>query len=120
MSSEIAAKPRSARLLALAGAAFVVIAVVVTVSGISSRASHAKRLQARADAQAIPTVVVIAPGSAASGAQSIELPGRIEAFARAPIYARVSGYLKSWKTDIGTPVKAGDLLGDIETPELDQ
>ena len=120
MPSEIAAKPRSARWLALAGAAVVVIAVVVTVSGISSRASHATRLQTRADAQAIPTVVVIAPGSAASGAQSIELPGRIEAFARAPIYARVSGYLKSWKTDIGTPVKAGDLLGDIETPELDQ
>lgn len=120
MSSDTEARPRSARLLALAAVAFVGIAAALTFSGISSRASHATRLQTRADAQAIPTVVVITPGSAARGAQSIELPGRIEAFARAPIYARVSGYLKSWKTDIGTPVKAGDLLGDIETPELDQ
>ena len=44
----------------------------------------------------------------------------MEAVSRAPIYARVNGYLKSWKVDIGTPVKAGQLLAEIEAPDLDQ
>jgi len=65
------------------------------------------------------TVVVISP-AAAGESGALELPARIEAWSRAPIYARVSGYLKSWKADIGTPVKAGQLLAEIETPELDQ
>jgi RND family efflux transporter MFP subunit len=51
---------------------------------------------------------------------TLDLPGRFEAYARAPIYARVSGYLKSWKVDIGAQVKTGQLLGEIETPDLDQ
>jgi len=63
--------------------------------------------------------VVIAPGNAGAAA-TLDLPGRLEAYSRAPIYARVSGYLKSWKVDIGTPVKAGQLLAEIETPDLDQ
>jgi RND family efflux transporter MFP subunit len=50
----------------------------------------------------------------------LELPGRLEAFVRAPIYARVPGYLRSWNYDIGSRVKAGDVLGDIDTPDLDQ
>jgi RND family efflux transporter MFP subunit len=50
----------------------------------------------------------------------LELPGRLEAFIRAPIYARVPGYLKSWKYDIGARVKAGDVLAEIDTPDLDQ
>ncbi len=48
------------------------------------------------------------------------MPGRFEAYARAPIYARVSGYLKNWKIDIAATVKAGQLLDEIETPDLDQ
>jgi RND family efflux transporter MFP subunit len=48
------------------------------------------------------------------------LPGRLEAYIRAPIYARVPGYLKSWKHDIGAKVKAGDVLAEIDTPDLDQ
>jgi membrane fusion protein (multidrug efflux system) len=48
------------------------------------------------------------------------LPGRLEAYIRAPIYARVPGYLKSWKHDIGGKVKAGDVLAEIDTPDLDQ
>jgi RND family efflux transporter MFP subunit len=48
------------------------------------------------------------------------LPGRLEAFTQAQIYARVSGYLKDWKADIGAPVKAGDLLAEIDAPDLDQ
>ena len=53
-------------------------------------------------------------------AASVDLPDYFEAYARAPIYERVSGYLKSWKVYLGAPVKAGQLLGEIETPDLDQ
>jgi RND family efflux transporter MFP subunit len=60
-----------------------------------------------------------APGKAGA-ATTLDLPGRLEAYSRAPIYARVSGYLKSWKFDIGSPVRAGQLLAEIETPDLDQ
>jgi RND family efflux transporter MFP subunit len=52
--------------------------------------------------------------------EGLDLPGRLEAYIRAPIYARVPGYLKSWKYDIGAKVKAGDLLAEIDTPDLDQ
>jgi len=48
------------------------------------------------------------------------LPGRLQAYIQAPIYARVPGYLKSWKHDIGSQVRAGDILAEIETPDLDQ
>ena len=50
----------------------------------------------------------------------LDLPGRLEAYTQAQIYARVSGYLKDWKADIGTPVKAGQLLAEIDAPDLDQ
>jgi RND family efflux transporter MFP subunit len=67
----------------------------------------------------VPSISVIRPGPAAPPA-ALELPGRIEALARAPIYSRVAGYLQRWHADIGTPVKAAQLLAEIETPELDQ
>jgi RND family efflux transporter MFP subunit len=111
----------SRRALQVGGALLAVAAAVVLLTGLSSRRSQAADLRERADAQSVPTVSVIAPGRAASGASAtLELPGRIEAHARAPLYARVSGYLKSWKTDIGANVKAGQLLAEIETPDLDQ
>jgi RND family efflux transporter MFP subunit len=56
----------------------------------------------------------------ASGGATVELPGRLEAYSRAPLYARVSGYLKSWRVDIGAHVKSGALMAEIETPDLDQ
>src|SRR6202012_5316388 len=92
-------------------------AVGIAAFGIIARRSDAAMLDQRAQDMAVPTVSVIAP-KPSSGATALELPGRIEAFARAPIYARVSGYLKSWKVDIGAPVKAGQLLAEIETPDL--
>ena len=100
-------------LVLLAAAAFVV------VDGIASRRSQAAALRERADEVAVPTVSVIVPARARTSA-TLELPGRIEAYARAPIYARVSGYLKRWTVDIGAHVKAGQLLAEIETPDLDQ
>ena len=69
--------------------------------------------------QAVPNVAVVAPRAVENSA-GLDLPGRLEAFIRAPIYARVPGYLKSWKHDIGSKVKAGELLAEIETPDLDQ
>jgi RND family efflux transporter MFP subunit len=109
----------SRRKLRVAGIILVVVAAAVAVTGIATRAADNTRLRERADAQSVPTVAVIAPGNSGD-AGALELPGRLEAYSRASIYARVSGYLKSWKADIGTPVKAGQLLAEIETPDLDQ
>jgi len=98
-------------------AAVAVVAGVVT-AGLWARRSQAQDLQSLASAQSAPAVKVVSPSSLP--ASRLELPARIEAWARAPLNARVSGYLKSWSTDIGAKVKAGQLLGEIETPELDQ
>jgi RND family efflux transporter MFP subunit len=68
---------------------------------------------------AIPTVTVIHPQRAAA-AEEIVLPGNAQAYIATPIYARTSGYLKSWTFDIGARVKAGQLLAEIETPEIDR
>ena len=95
------------------------IALYVVFSGMGVRQADAVRLKERALAQAVMTVSVISP-SPAAGSASLDLPGRIEAYSKASIYARISGYLKSWKADIGTPVKAGQLLAEIDTPDLDQ
>jgi RND family efflux transporter MFP subunit len=109
----------SRRGLRLTGAIAAIVAVVIVAYGVMTRASENARLHDWTEAQALPTVAVVTPGSGAN-TSGLELPGRIEAFTRAPIYARVSGYLKSWKYDIGAKVKAGDLLAEIETPDLDQ
>lgn len=95
------------------------IALYVVFSGMGVRQADDLRLKERAQAQSVMTVAVIAP-SPATGSASLDLPGRIEAYSKASIYARISGYLKSWKADIGTPVKAGQLLAEIDTPDLDQ
>jgi len=112
----------SIRGLRIGGILIAVLALVLVATGVISRRSDAASLREQADAQAVRTVVVIAPGTAVNNGASatLELPGRMEAVSRAPIYARVNGYLKSWKVDIGTPVKAGQLLAEIEAPDLDQ
>ena len=86
--------------------------------GISARATNVERLNARAQEAAVPTVLVVNPTKQADSLLKFELPGRVEPFTRAPIYSRIAGYLKSWKVDIGAVVKAGQLLAEIETPEL--
>lgn len=96
-----------------------VVALIVVMAGLASRRSLAESLKVRAEAQAVRSVVVIAPSQAGASA-ALNLPGRTEAWSRAPIYARVSGYLKQWTADIGAPVKAGQLLAEIDTPDLDQ
>ena len=71
-----------------------------------TRVSADQSVKTWTDAEAIPTVTVINLNDSA-GVQNVVLPGTVQAFNTAPIYARVSGYLKSWSADIGTPVKAG-------------
>ena len=109
----------SRRKLSLFAFVLLLIAALVVVDGIASRRSQAAALRERADEVAVPTVSVIAPARSGESA-TLELPGRIEAHARAPIYARVSGYLKRWTVDIGAHVRAGQLMAEIETPDLDQ
>jgi RND family efflux transporter MFP subunit len=122
MSSEAVAHPSqslSKRGLRLTGLVIAVILVAIVVIGLITRATQANSLKTWTQEQAVPTVSVIAPEPGESG-PVLDLPGRLEAYIRAPIYAQVSGYLKAWKTDIGAPVKSGELLGEISTPELDQ
>lgn len=107
------------RKLRLVAAVLGVLLVVVVVIGIATRAMSNVRLREWTDARAIPTVTTIAPGTIADSSV-LKLPGRIEAYSRAPIYARVSGYLKAWSVDIGAHVKAGQVLATVETPDLDQ
>ncbi len=108
--------PRAWRIVLLVLAAG---AVAVVATGVATRASQASRLKERAESHARRTVAVVAPGKGGDNA-TLELPARIEANARAPIFSRVSGYVKSWHADIGAPVKAGQLLALLETPDLDQ
>ena len=112
-------RPVPAHRLRRAGIIGAVVVVAVVATGVVTRANDARKLKDWTDRQAVPTVSVVPVERSAAGA-SLDLPGRLEAYARAPIYARVSGYLKSWKVDIGAPVKAGQLLAEIETPDLDQ
>jgi RND family efflux transporter MFP subunit len=102
-------------------AAFVAIAIAATVvvMGVTSRRSADAKLDDWTEAQAVPTVAVAKPDTHGQRT-TLDLPGRLEAYSQAQIYARVSGYLKSWKVDIGTPVKSGDLLAEIDAPDLDQ
>jgi RND family efflux transporter MFP subunit len=94
------------------------IAVIIVIVGLISRWSRADQLRDHAATQSAPTVALIAPTPVTG--TTLALPGRIEAWSRAPIYARVSGYLKRWNVDIGGTVKAGQVLAEIETPDLDQ
>src|SRR5216683_4618409 len=99
-------------------AAFAALALLI-YSGILSRAAAESRLKQRTEEAAIPTVSVVFPKEGAP-LQEIVLPGNTQAFTDSPIYARTSGYLKQWHFDIGARVKQGQLLAEIDTPEVDQ
>jgi RND family efflux transporter MFP subunit len=112
--------PRGLGRMAFLGLAAVAIALgVVIYLGIRTRTAAEANLK-RATAQAaIPTVDVVSPKAGAPNLE-IVLPGDMQPFTYAPIYARTSGYVKRWYFDIGARVKQGQLLAEIETPELDQ
>ncbi len=104
--------------LKLAAVIAIGVAAVVVVGGLVSRVSADQGQKAWTSQQAIPTINLAKIDG--GGQRQLDLPGDIQAFSTAPIHARVSGYLKRWYVDIGTPVKAGQVLADIDTPDLDQ
>jgi multidrug efflux pump subunit AcrA (membrane-fusion protein) len=114
-STEAAAPPRNLRRYGLIA---VIAAIAVAAFGILQRRSHEAEVAQWTAEQAIPTVAVITPRTGAA-AQRLVLPGTVQAWYEAPIYARVPGYLKSWNFDYGAHVKKGDVLGEIDTPDLD-
>jgi membrane fusion protein (multidrug efflux system) len=111
--------PVSRRKLGIFGLLAGIAAVLVVITGIRAREDSDTKLKEWTDNQAIPTVAVALPDAKVLN-PTLDLPGRLEAYNRAPIFARVSGYLKSWSADIGARVKAGDVIAEIEAPDLDQ
>jgi RND family efflux transporter MFP subunit len=99
---------------------FVAVALLVAiVYGLHLRSTSEKRLSIATEEAAIPSVNVVHPVEG-SKADDLTLPGNVEAFTDTPIYSRTDGYLKKWYFDIGSRVRKGDLLAEIETPEIDQ
>ena len=97
----------------------IAVALLLAVWGIVTRLSARNALEQQATQSAIPIVVTTRP-SRGPASDQLTLPGNVQAFFEAPIYARTNGYLRTWHTDIGARVKKGELLAEIETPELDQ
>lgn len=104
--------------VAIAVIVLAVVALVVT-SGIIPRLRARQTLRSQTTIAAEPAVTVVHP-QRANPAEEVVLPGNIQAFIDAPIYARTNGYLKKWNFDIGARVKQGQLLAEIESPEVDQ
>ncbi|MFI4889665.1 MAG: efflux RND transporter periplasmic adaptor subunit [Steroidobacterales bacterium] len=96
-----------------------VVAIVLGAWGEISRVLARDELRKASSESTILTVTTITPTHNDLG-EELVLPGSVQAYIEAPIYARTSGYLKRWYTDIGAHVRKGDLLADIETPEVDQ
>jgi len=99
--------------------ALVVGAVALAILGIVPRVRARTTLRRQTEELAAPAVIVARPQPGRLS-QDLILPGNIQAFTDSPIYARTSGYLKSWAFDIGAHVKKGQRLAVIESPELDQ
>jgi RND family efflux transporter MFP subunit len=119
MSPDSALTVLSRRALRMAGLAAATVAVVIVVMGVTTRKMAVARLSEWTENQAVPVVAVATPDTRGK-LTTIVLPGRLEAYSQAQIYARVSGYIKEWNADIGMPVKAGQLLAEIDAPDLDQ
>jgi RND family efflux transporter MFP subunit len=100
---------------------FVIVVVLVVVGGmlLIQRRSQFQALAESTEALAVPTVAIIHP-TAQPGEENLILPGTLQAYVESPIYARTNGYLVKWYHDIGSHVNKGDILADIETPEVDQ
>ena len=109
----------SRRGLYIAGISAAIIGVVIVIVGITTRKIADAKLQEWTETQAVPVVAVTLPDTRGK-TTTFSLPGRLEAYTQAQIYARVTGYVKEWKVDIGTPVKAGELLAELDAPDLDQ
>jgi RND family efflux transporter MFP subunit len=118
MPSDPIKTPNSRRVL-LIGAATLAVAISIAAAGIFIRAHSEQAVAQWTEKQAIPTVVLAKLQKGATK-QTLTLPGSIQAYNRASLYARVNGYVKSWNKDIGAQVKAGEVLATIDAPDLDQ
>ena len=96
----------------------VLVAIGIAVAGILVRRHNESEVTKWTNELAVPVVATVKPKQGVTG-QQVSLPGDIEAWFEAPIYARVSGYLKGWNFDYGAHVKKGDLLAEIDAPDLD-
>ncbi|MGZ5873340.1 MAG: efflux RND transporter periplasmic adaptor subunit [Bradyrhizobium sp.] len=110
--------PPRANKTRLVSAIALLIAVGIAIAGILVRRHQESEVTKWTTEQAVPVVATITPKQGVSG-QQIVLPGDIEAWYETPIYARVSGYLKAWYFDFGAHVRKGQLLADIDAPDLD-
>jgi RND family efflux transporter MFP subunit len=121
--NDVSASPRPATALSSSHRRYLWVAIALVLAlavwGIVSRLIARNALAREAHEAAVPMVVTTKP-RLGPAVDTLVLPGSVQAFYEAPIYARTSGYLKTWYTDIGTPVKKGQLLAEIETPEVDQ
>jgi RND family efflux transporter MFP subunit len=95
------------------------LVVVAVVAGLVPRARRQASLAADTRELAVPTVTVVSPGYARPAA-GLSMPAEVRPWIEAPIHARASGYVKRWHVDLGARVESGQLLAEIETPELDQ
>jgi RND family efflux transporter MFP subunit len=100
---------------------FVAVASLVVIGAILmiQRRSQFQALAENTETMAIPSVAVIHP-TAEAGAEDLVLPGTLQAYVESPIYARTNGYLRKWYHDIGSRVSKGDILAEIDSPEVDQ
>lgn len=113
------ADPALLKRLRLFGIVAGAVAVAVVIAGLIDRYMVSRAVAHWTAEQTVPTVSIIKPTGSA-GSNTLLLPGTLQAFYSAPIYARVPGYLHAWYKDIGAHVKKGEVLGVIDTPDLDQ
>ena len=110
--------PSHTRLMYL-GIGGLTLAALLVANGLASRSRHEQAVSQWTQAAALPVVSVFQPRQNAGG-DTLRLPAHLEAWSKAPIQARVNGYLKSWQSDIGSKVQAGQVLALIDSPDLDQ
>jgi RND family efflux transporter MFP subunit len=115
-----ATEPKS---LGRGGRIFAVVLVLVFAAvlakGVVGRLRAGAALREETDTLALPVVSLITPQRSAPS-QEVVLPGNVQPFITSPVFSRTNGYLKAWHFDIGARVKKGELLAEIETPEVDQ
>lgn len=109
----------SRKRLMLLGIGSLSLAALLVASGLAARTRHERAVVAWTETAAVPQVLVFQPQPNVLG-DSLRLPAHLEAWSKAPIHARVSGYLKDWSQDIGAKVAAGQVLAHIDSPDLDQ
>ncbi len=112
--------PTTTRRMLTIAAVTVVILAILLISSFLPRRAVTRELAAEVTGEDAPPIVQIAPVHRAAEGGVVELPGTIQALHESAVYARVAGYVKSWRADIGTVVHVGDVLAEIDAPELVQ